>query len=292
MNSSALYFCESCRKSVARLEDLYFVESKGARGFCSERCIERFYLPLVDYFENAHHNFRQTLNLEQELCQNLATNSEIMSECLGKPEEVWQLSNELDDNYYTFIKPYDDSGTKVFLIAICLVYNGHPSFVLSATATSNHSLLDKLQRGEKIQDLDRFLQMDNGKETLSSEIDEQVISRVEAKKSTLLAWLLEQRRVDDIAIENFASYHEYERLTLDDPDEIYEWQDAEDDIMLTYIKAHAKEEKSFYYLVVCSLFSENGVNQVAIPVLSFPSNDPNLYNFFKKGEKVSGSLRN
>ena len=46
-----VYFCSNCRKSVPSLSNLYFIEENSHKGFCSELCIEKYYLPIVEYFE-------------------------------------------------------------------------------------------------------------------------------------------------------------------------------------------------------------------------------------------------
>ena len=293
MNIRKIYICENCRKIVNILDELLFVEEKSTRGFCCELCIEQFYTPVIQFFEDIENNCRKEMNLGDEDCLECANGPEKMFHALKRPDEAWLLSNELGDNYYSFITRYEQGNETIYLVVICLVYNFRPSFVLLATATKSLELLSRFQIGEQVDEVTDSLKMtEESDESTKEEIDEHVMNMLELKKSVLLSWLLERRTEDDVDIEMFSSYQHHERLTIDSADEIYKWQDAEGDMMFTYIKAHEHDGESFYYLVICILYVDDEGGQFALPVLSFPSRDPKLYDFFKKGERVIGALKN
>ena len=125
-------------------------------------------------------------------------------------------------------------------------------------------------------------------ETGALEIDQDAITALESKKSTLLAGLLERRLPTDIDFELFQVYQQFYRETLEKPDEIYKWTDNEGDELYSYIKVHDSNGISFYYIVIC-------IGKLAaqlLPVLSFPTLDPGLYNAYKKGQLITGKLKN
>ncbi len=83
-------------------------------------------------------------------------------------------------------------------------------------------------------------------------------------------------------------YQQFYRETLEKPDEIYRWTDSEGDELYSYIKVHDSKGISFYYIVIC-------IGKLAtqlLPVLSFPTLDPALYNAYKKGQLITGKLKN
>jgi len=59
-----IYFCNQCKKIITALEDLLFVEDGVSRGFCSEKCIEQFFMPIVQYFEKMEKNLRSLLRVD------------------------------------------------------------------------------------------------------------------------------------------------------------------------------------------------------------------------------------
>ena len=66
-----VYICNQCKKLISDIEELLFVEENSPRGFCSEKCIEGFYTPLFNHFENAVKKYREELKLEDEECLEL-----------------------------------------------------------------------------------------------------------------------------------------------------------------------------------------------------------------------------
>ena len=53
----------------------------------------------------------------------------------------------------------------------------------------------------------------------------------------LLAEILQNRADDDIPLDQFFDYQQYDGQTLDYPDEIYEDTDNEGDLLITYVKS-------------------------------------------------------
>ena len=74
------------------------------------------------------------------------------------------------------------------------------------------------------------------------------------------------------------------QILVDDIVKIY----GEGDELYSYIKVHDSNGISFYYIVIC-------IGKLAaqlLPVLSFPTLDPGLYNAYKKGQLITGKLKN
>lgn len=293
-----IYYCNHCKNFLGELEELLFVEEGTSKGFCSEDCIEKFYQHLVDHFENLDKEYRKELGLSEESCLKFVGKPKLMEMVLSSPNEIWHTSNEIQEEYFSFIRKVTQKGEDPFyLIIICLIYDNKPSFILSATATRDNALIDKY-RGEKKLDNnmvstgEELGDVEEGFQTV--EIEEELLEAIELKKSQLLANLLEERSPSDIPFERFNMYDEFIEDTLQQPDEVYKDTDEEGDIILTYIKAHELNGISFYYFCVCMKYEKalkEGI-ETLLPIITFPSLDGEIYDIYKRGVKVTGPLKN
>ncbi|MBC97332.1 MAG: hypothetical protein CME63_06260 [Halobacteriovoraceae bacterium] len=293
----SVQFCSQCKKLVSSTDDLLFVESDSTTGFCSEPCIENFYSPLVDYFEEQEKAWRAQNELLDEEILEVVGRPSFMDMLLKKPHEIWVQDDVCGSPVYSFIRSFEDKKYgKFHLMCLCFTYDYGPSFIISASATKNAKLLENYRWGEQIEDLTPFYDQISTTEAPveSIEIDEHILMMLENKKSQYLAHLIEERSPADIPIEAFTLYEEYFEKTMMNPDEIYRHQDEEGDTIYTYIKAHDREGVSFYYFIICSRVKEGAdLNTEALyPILSFPSVDGEMYKLYQKGELVSGNLRN
>jgi hypothetical protein len=280
-----LYYCNNCKKIFHSLKDLYFIEDGSPRGFCSESCIETFFDHLVKHFENIDQQLRLKLNCVEESCLDIVGEPRYMEGLIEEPDEVWVRENDLKEEIFCYIKKFNDfGGDEFYMVLTCLVFDRKPSFIISATATQNIELVNSFKLGEQ-QDLDAPDKASN----LS--IDDETLESIEGKKSRYLASMLQDRNESDIPFEDFMSYDEFLYKTLEKPDEVYCQTDDEGDTIYTYIRVHEREGTSFYYIVLC-ISIENDWKQKKenlLPILTFPSKDPKLYNTFKKGSLITGS---
>lgn len=294
-----LYYCNHCKKFLPELEDLLFVEEGNNRGFCSEGCIEKFYQHLVDYFESREKDYREELSLNQEDCLQFVGKPKLMELALASPQEIWHSKNQLQEEYFNFIRRVSENGHEPFyLIVTCLIFDNKPSFILAATATRDAKLLEKYKTESKLEGRVSSTNEENSEEIVEGfqtvEIEEELLESIELKKSQLLANLLEERSPSDVPFERFDLYDAYIEETLQHPDEVYESKDDEGDTLLTYIKAHELNGTSFYYFCVCMKYGKElkeGI-ETLLPILTFPSLDGEIYEIYKKGIKVTGALKN
>lgn len=293
-----IYYCNHCKTFLDDLEDLLFVEEGTSKGFCSENCIEKFYQHLVDHFEENDKKIREELDLLDEDCLQFVGKPKLMEMVLSSPIEIWHTDNDLQEEYFCFIRKVTEKGVEpFFLIITCLVYDNKPSFILSATASRNEELLGHYRKEKKldnkiISELSEDEDIEEGFQTV--EIEEELLEAIELKKSQLLANLLEERSPSDIPFEKFNMYDTFIEDTLQNPDEVYKKKDDEGDVILTYIKAHELNGISFYYFCVCMKY-EKGLKEgleTLLPIITFPSLDGEIYDIYKAGIKVTGALKN
>ena len=290
-----IYFCNHCKKIETDLDNLLFVEEKGNRGFCSEACIENFFEKIVEHYEGEEKKWREKYNLQSEDVLQVVGKPSYMEKILSDPSEIWSIENELEEKLYSYIRHFDDPRWGEFSMGIlCFVYQSKPSFILMATATRQDLLIDKLRIGNKEEDIKSLSnQPNNDSKGSTIQIDEETLMSLENKKSVYLAQMLGERSPADIPFEQFHLYDTFMAETMKGPDEIFSFKDDESDTILTYIKAHEKEGISFYFFVLCLKYDIGKSDEEAmIPILAFPTVDGEIYKIYRKGDLVSGSLKN
>ena len=296
------YFCNECKKVIHELDELLFVDEHSHKGFCSEECIEDFYLPLIKHYEITEYSLRKKLNLLEEKETEKNTDQEVIDEVLNGPSEVFKQENELGESYYHFIKHFSDFS----VVVVASVYRKEASFVFLVTMTRSLSLVTEFRYGEMINDWNYKDEVDieNVEDDLESfksrltspaedEIDEEdedlvFIQLLENKKSSTLAEIILKRKESDISFEDYDGYESCFQETLDQHDEVFEKKDKEGDIIFTYIKSYS----NFFYIVICLKRKEDRENVNVYPILGLPTNDLELCQEFRGGIKLSGPLKN
>ena len=283
-----IYYCNQCKKVFHNLEKLLFVEEGSVHAFCSEQCIEKFYAPIVDYYSEIVSSFQDSQNENYVKEKELLEDSLIINNCLQYPDEIWRHENQLKEDIYFFHSKYEKEETTYTIISICFVFNKTASFVLSLCVTQDSTLIKEFQVGSKIEAIEEYRGENLGEEE-NLELD--FIESTEHYKSQFLAEMMENRLDSDIDIEQFNNYMEYLTPSLETPDEVYSHH-QDTDFFNIYIKSFEKDNNSFFYIIICLLIKTKEDEDIGIPFLSFPTIDGDLCSYFRKGEQISGGLKN
>jgi len=287
-----LYYCTECKTVLDSLENLLFVEDLSSKGFCSETCIEDFYLPLIHHFEGIENDLRKSLGLENEMALDLL-DKQFIEKVISQSDQIWKVSNELDENIFTYIKHFSDYTGAV----ICKVYNGEVSFVFLGLITRSKELLAEICSGELLTGHDKIEPDREEQESYNEGFNKEdfnFMQLLENKKSKLLADLLVKRKDNDVPFEDFMLYESSYPETLEVPDEVFEFRDNEGDVFFIYIKSFIKENENYFYIISCLKKKDNGDSEEVsvFPVLAFPTNDLDLYSEFRTGKRISALLKN
>ncbi len=276
------YFCTECKTSIEESKDVLLVDDSSKKGFCTEACIEKFYAPAINHYRKIIKEKRSEFKVSKESFENI---DELVASCLKSCDEVWMQKNELDEKIYFLYKKHN-SEDPIHIGIGCIFYEGQPSFILYHCMTTNKALIESFKVGEK----QEIANLKSSKFKMDPKLEESI----GRKKSSELASLIEKRQDSDIPIDDFHLYDSYLTTTLEAPDEIYQYKDIEDDILYTYIKVFNKNNISFYFICICHLLDTDIDNEqdVLLPVLSFPTLDPSLYQNYQKDKKLSGQLKN
>lgn len=281
------FFCESCRKIVNDISQLYFVEENSDRGFCSEECIKDFYRPIMKFLEQEETVFRKELNLEdEEHLLHLFGKEKLLENAISNPDEKWLLVNDVDQKFITHFYKFSHEGIQTFLILICTYIEDEPSFVYYRTITQEKDLIAKYQREFLLE-----VEEENKLTSQESEIPTEFFEMLETKKSSLLAEHLVLRKESDITFEEFYHYEKFLESTMKSPDEVYQIEDDEGDDLYVYIKSFLELDKTFFYIVLAYKYKSKK-DSVFVPALGFPSNDKELYPHYAKGISLKDQIKN
>lgn len=295
-----LYFCSECKKVMGHLDDLLFIDEFSHKGFCSEDCIEDFYLPLIKYYEIMETALRKKYDLIDEPC-NQIVDEKMVEVVLNSPSEIYRQTNELSENFYNFIKHFMDFS----VVVVTSVYRKEASFIFFSTRTSSQNLLDEFRYGEEVKDWfahaeekerhEALLDPENAVADDEGDEDMVFLQLLESKKSKLLADILIKRKDSDIPFEDYSGYESCFQETLDQPDEVFEKKDNEGDKIFTYLKSFSRGahgEDSFFYIVICLKRNSDAETVNVYPILAIPTIDLGIYQEFRAGTRLTGPLQN
>lgn len=270
-----------------------------------------FHAPYMESFEIEELEERQRLGLGPETdLDAIFTRHDLFQQALNEPEEVWFEKNPIGEEYHTHIARCSLDEKEFFYILVCSYFDDAPSFVFFKCATTDPNLADFYRSGQKraTEEGTRLMssaakQLEEAKspsdiedeveESAEVEIPPEALEDLDLKKSEYLAALLQNRKEEDIPFELFTKYDDYLPLTIEDPDEIYSKQDIAGDDIQTYIKSFHAFGESFFYVVLCMKISVKKPedHEALLPILSFPSNDQELYKDYAIGERIAGALK-
>lgn len=282
-----LYYCSECKTVVQELDQLLFIESETSKGFCSERCIEDFYNPLITHFENLEKKIREELSIGHEVVRSSMDDKALIEAVISEPGEVWQNKNELHESLFTYIRHFGDYSA----VVIATIYNEEASFVFFRTLTRSKKFLEQFRSPQKE---NKQTPVANPERSFSEE-DMLFMQELENKKSRLLAELLIKRVDNDIPFEQFTDYEDCFQDCLESPDEVFESKDKEGDTFFVYIKSFLRDGLNFFYIISClkRKDTETPDDVHVFPVLAFPTLDVELVRDFRNGTKIAaGPLKN
>ncbi len=289
MKLTSLFICNECKKVVHSIEDLLFIDDENTAAFCSEECIEKYYAPVSKFFQKYEKEKRAELKVKEIDIEESLNDLNLLNSTLNSPTSIWFLENELNEKIYFYIKKIEE----LYYIVICFTHENRPSFIFHVTCTKSEELKEYFEVGEMVDDIEGFIEGVNLPSKQFVDLDDETHQVLESKKSIFLAQLLDKRKDDDISYEKFHEYDSYINDVLEDPDEIYRSKDDENDEILCYFKVLSKDNQTFYYLVISMDYGEDPESgmQAILPILTFPTTDPDLVKCFTTGTKVIGQLK-
>jgi hypothetical protein len=313
-------FCAGCKNSLAEVEKVFFVEKEVGRCFCSETCIVDYFRPKVEELAEELQKLRQGFDF-QAVDHTRFRHYQPLT--LEDPDEIWVLekkSQEVNDKYFCFISRFQKGESSFHYIVVTLAIEGVPSFILQSFPTKDEDLVDYFRQGTLIKTeltpdeelekaVEEFLDEDSSKISASDVFEE---NQKEAQRkqeeenssstdtseaplegeSAIQKLYRNLRKPNDIPISDFHKYEAFVDLSLEDPNEIWKYIDAEANEFYTFISRISFVESDgssgladdFFMVVVCeAVFDADKRVKTLEPVFAFPTLDAGLVQHFKKG---------
>ena len=285
------HFCTNCKIKVHSIDELLFVEETTTKGFCSEKCIMQFYTPYLSFFSDLEIKFKESLKIDEfEDYTDMYSDPRLLGDVTDLPDETFEYKDEVEVSYHLHIKYF--SKEDIYYIIICTHYDKKPAFIYFKLLTKSLKLVEKYREYFN----QSFLESGSSDQGLDAiDIPDDTLEELEQKKSEHLALLIERRKNSDIPFETFNIYDDYLTLTLEDPDQVFHFEDDAGDKLTNYIKTFKKAGQEFYYVVTCSKveIKDKELTKLALlPVISFPSIDKELYKYYAIGESKTSRLKN
>ncbi len=263
--------CVCCQTPIVARDSAYFVEEEIGRLFCSEECIIQYFRPEIQILEKTYFKTVLPTELNADVRESYA---HLRWRALEAPSETYQEKLASGDLRYSFVAEGDHDGEKVYGVSVCLMLRGEPSFLFIAFVTRHRSLVDAFCRGRPV--------------TLTRERheDSPVPSRDRLADSwtaddSARAGLVQYRTQEDIPEQAFSEYEDCLEATLQDPTELWNYDDSGKKKVYHFIKEYERKER-FWYVVIAR--DAEDPTQIEL-VDAFPTRDPLLIERARLGSK-------
>lgn len=247
---------------------------------------------LVFDSENDLYNFfsKPIAKIESEYLQKKSPNDlsdqeqtqfdKLLPVLLDDPDEIWEDSKTLDDDYvWIYIRKLAESfqGQLVYHLALCYLTDDVPSFVYLHFVTRDENLVENFRRESKVYDREDF-------EAPLGAIDGDALNEGDELALGLYRAMMTLRSKKDIPEERFVEYHEHREDAIEDADEIWRSNDSFGNTLVSFISEFSDGEDSAFWYIVVTL-EDSASNSHAL-LFSFPTTDRNLVDRYRHGENL------
>lgn len=264
--------CVCCQTPIVARDSAYFVEEEVGRLFCSEECIIQYFRPEIQILEKIY--FKTVLPTELTADVREA-HAHLRWRALESPSETYEEKLPSGDLRYAFIAEAQHEGEKVYGVSVCLMLRGEPSFLFIAFVTRHRSLVDAFCRGRPV--------------TFTRERHEDVpvvpsrdrLADSWTADDSARAGLVQHRSPEDIPEESFKDYEDCLEETLQDPTELWNYDDTGNKKVYHFIREYERKE-NFWYVVIAR--DAEDPSQIEL-VDAFPTRDSMLIERARLGTK-------
>ncbi|MBI5139180.1 hypothetical protein HZA26_01035 [Candidatus Nomurabacteria bacterium] len=273
------HHCCFCDKVLLKKDKALFVEEELGRVFCSEECITAFFTPDVEELERQYTELLgndDLVNLEKERLSHLRWQT------LQEPTEVWREKTPAGDLRYTLISEFQSKNQAVWYICICLLLRGDPSFLFLGFPTKSPRLVDAYRKGESV----KAASLGSHKQHSHNVQDR--LADAWTEDETRRARFLQDRKKDDIPLDEFGLYDGCFDETLESPDEVWVIQKEERRSRKIYhfIRFYPNEQPMGVWFIIIAKETEDD-DEIEI-LEAFPTRDASLVEYFRRGQQEVG----
>jgi hypothetical protein len=268
-------FCQSCRRALGTDEKIVYVEEGSSRFFCSEKCIRSYYDPMAEFYRQEMQGIRDPHDIPEADFSEYESYAPL---CLSNPDEVWMDQSENGENVYYYLANFTNEGGKFSYVVMCFCMEMEPTYILLSFPTRDKKLVEEFRRGEKLELADPVEESAAAEPEVSPHLNEDFLAK---QGNAIEEEMLRHRGPKDIPKAEFDDYAHLMEQTIENPDEVWELQDAGDaNTLLTLI---SQQEENLHYVVICT-YDQKQENQESWRVIyNFPTNDPSLVQRYRRG---------
>jgi hypothetical protein len=204
---------------------------------------------------------------------------ELLGMLLEDPDEVWEDAKSMEGEIFTnYIGEYQVEHEVVHYVAVTHHVQGEgPTFVFLHFPTTDWELAKKYRRGH-------LLYSRLSEEVALGAIDGDALSEGDEWAIGLYQSMLVVRSEKDIPEKNFKDYVDYRESTIEESDEIWRHNDFRGNMLVNFIKDISElAGPDVHYIVVTIEDDASGSHAL---LFSFPTNDPNLVDRYRRGENL------
>lgn len=263
--------CANCGNKIVDDEAAILVDDDNDLIYCNEGCIREYFESDIERIEEEHLKQRTPKDIP---VAEFTKFENYLQPLLGEPDEIWEVDvKEEQPPLGFFIGEFLDKEAPLFYIAAVYLSGEKAVFVYSHFPTRDLELVQKYRRDELIYD--------------SSESEENLESQDDVDEDNpgidLFEEMLENRSESDIDPEEFHTYGELKKATMETPEEVWRRIDDAGNSLLIFIAHHVKGAETIAYVVVGL---EEDVNEQVMPLFGFPTLDQKMVDRFRGGELV------
>lgn len=258
------------------------MEKEVGRCFCTEECVHEYFQPTVESLKEELLKLRSSGDFTEDDYAKLE-HYQILT--LEDPDEVWLDETETGERHFTFISYFRHGDEQFKYIVVCLTLGGDPSYVFLSFPTRDEDLVDHYRKGTDLK-IQEELAGENILESMPESSffpdNQNKLENALEDTTTLFEYLKQARNEEDIAVEDYPKFNMFIDPSLDEPDEIWMYEDLQKHKLCTFISTFQDDKIGTFEMVVVVRLKPGVVNAMEV-VLAFPTIDALLVQKFKRG---------
>ncbi len=245
--------------------------------FANEDELYAYFARQIDLLENEYLEMRSAYPEPESL--ELQDFEELLGMLLDDPDEVWEDAKTIPGEVLTvYMGEYQVEHRPLYYLAVTHHVPGEgPTFVFLHFPTSHWDLAKVYRRGHLVYSrLSETVALGAAEGDALSEGDEWAAGLYQS--------MMMVRAEKDIPEKDFKDYVQYREMTIENSDEIWRHNDFRGNVLVNFVRDLSEEIGSeIYYVVVTMEDGEAGSHAL---LFSFPTNDVNLVDRYRRGENL------
>lgn len=253
------------------------IDKEAGLVFKSKKELYDFFQDKIEVLENDFMSNRKDDDFSDEEIYSLENYLELT---LDEPDEVWRDNKTFEGQptVFYYLRKFEEDSPRTYYIAACYIdADESPTFIFTHFATQDPDLVQHFRRGD-------FAYDKNYEAVGPGALEGDGLSEGDPLAMGLYLSMLKLRSDKDIAPEKFNEFAPMREETIESADEIWRNNDIDGNVLVTFIKEYPDHETTnLKYLAITQEDEDSGVHAL---LYSFPTNDENLVDRYRRGENL------